>query len=80
MITIEKMRQAGKCLNNVTWTDEELGISIKGTELALVFLEAAGEKWSLAAKPLRAQLELLMGFKGARKEIDYKTMRWSKSR
>jgi len=40
-----------------SWTDDELKLVIKTTQLALSYLEGKGPKWNLATTPLRMELE-----------------------
>jgi hypothetical protein len=66
-MTIQEMTRAGGLCDNINFSDEELRTAIKGTELALAYLEARGLDWSLAIRPLRVQLMQLEGFAEARK-------------
>jgi len=53
----EQMRKSGSLAGNWKWTDKELFLSIRGTELALAYLEGRGER--LIVKQLRIELNSL---------------------
>lgn len=67
-MTESKMKQAGEISRQFKFTDEELALAIKGTELALAYLAGKGLHWELAIRPLRLELQFLRGFMEARKK------------
>jgi len=66
VITLEKMRMAGECLDNCSWTDQELSNCLQGTEYAIAFLEGCGE--NLIVRPLRLAANQLRDFQRERRK------------
>lgn len=62
-MTKNEMETAGRLFNNPQFTDEELRLVIRGTEMCLAFLIKC-EGFYLATNPLRQALER---FRNARK-------------
>lgn len=68
-MTTATMELAGKFAGAQQFSDEELVLAIKGTALALAYLEGRGKAhWELAIRPLRRDLDTLTGYAQARKD------------
>lgn len=63
----ERMKKAGELAETSSWTDYELEEVIKGTTLALAYLQGRGRDWYLASSRLLVELNQLETYKSNRK-------------
>ena len=65
-MNIPGMKEAGQYSDQQSWTDDELDWALRGSRLALAYLEGRGAEWFLATSKLRLEVLQLETFQEAR--------------
>lgn len=61
-MTEDQMLKAGTITQQLTYSNEDLLLALKGTRLALAYLRGKGSNWGLAINPLIEEEEQLKNF------------------
>lgn len=66
-IDIQTARLAGEIVETFSWTDDELLLLIKTTQIMVAYFEARRPYWNLVLSPMRLELHQFEAFARARK-------------